>query len=54
MENVSYLERVDPFKKKEKGEVQLPPDRILKATVIRRPEELPTPIYIDPLQSVRR
>jgi hypothetical protein len=29
----------------------LPPDRILKATVIRRPEQLPTPIYIDPLQS---
>ncbi|MCP4885756.1 MAG: peptidylprolyl isomerase [Planctomycetaceae bacterium] len=54
MENVSYLQRVDPFKKKEKGEVQLPPDRILKATVIRRPEDLPTPIYVDPLQSLGR
>ncbi len=50
MENISYLQRVDPFKKKEKGEVQLPPDRILKATVIHRPEELPTPLYIDPQQ----
>ncbi len=54
MENISYLQRVDPFKKKEKGEVQLPPDRILKATVIRRPEELPTPLYIDPQQLLGR
>ncbi len=54
MDAISYLRRVDPSKKKEKNDVQLPPDRILKATVIRRPEVLPEPEYFDPLTELGR
>ncbi len=41
MDIISSLRRVDPSKEKKKGAVQVPPDRILTAEVIRRPEELP-------------
>lgn len=41
---ISALRRVDPSKEK-KNDVVLPPDRILSATVLRRPETLPEPIY---------
>ncbi|MEM8671488.1 MAG: peptidylprolyl isomerase [Planctomycetota bacterium] len=54
MENISYLRKVDPHKEKEKGEVILPPDRITKATVIRRPEVLPEPKFMDPMQQLSR
>ncbi len=47
MDVVSRLRRVDPNKKKGKGEVVLPPDRIIEAKVIRRPETLPEPNYVD-------
>ncbi len=47
MDVISSLRRVDPSKKKEKGEVVLPPDRILSATVIRKPDNLPEPVYVD-------
>ena len=47
MEAISYLRRVDPSKEKEKNKIILPSDRILKATVIRRPESLPVPKYVE-------
>ncbi|QDV61659.1 peptidylprolyl isomerase [Crateriforma conspicua] len=47
MEVVSTFQRVDPSKPKEKGELVLPPDRILEATIIDRPETLPEPEYIE-------
>jgi cyclophilin family peptidyl-prolyl cis-trans isomerase len=50
MDAISRLRRVDPSKKKTKGKVELPPDRIIEATVIRRPETLPEPKYWDPSQ----
>lgn len=46
MDVVSRLRRVDPSKKK-KDAIVIPPDRILEATVIRRPDELPEPKYVD-------
>ena len=48
MENVAQLRRVDPFAKKEEGEIVLPPDRILSAEVIRKPQTLPEPDYTQP------
>lgn len=54
MGNISYLRRVDPHKKKGKNEVVLPPDRLLRATVIRRPETLPEPVYYQPTQQPTR
>lgn len=45
MDVVSQLRRVDPSKKKEKTKMELPPDSIIEATVIRRPEVLPEPVY---------
>ncbi|QEF99929.1 putative peptidyl-prolyl cis-trans isomerase [Stieleria maiorica] len=42
------LRRVDPHKEKKKGEVILPPDRILEAEILNRPETLPEVIYADP------
>jgi peptidylprolyl isomerase len=47
MDAISRLRRVDPNKKKEKGQIVLPPDRVIEATVIRRPETLPEPQYLD-------
>ncbi|MCM2374035.1 peptidylprolyl isomerase [Aporhodopirellula aestuarii] len=47
MDNVSRLRRVDPTEKKEKNQIQLPPDAILSAEIIRRGEELPEPVYVD-------
>lgn len=48
MDAISRLRRVDPSKKKSQSHVELPPDRIIEATVIRRPETLPKPQYWDP------
>jgi peptidylprolyl isomerase len=45
MDAISRLRRVDLAKKKEK-QVLLPPDRIIEATVLRRPEQLPEPQYV--------
>ncbi|MGI9474103.1 MAG: peptidylprolyl isomerase [Rubripirellula sp.] len=49
MDAISRLRRVDPNKEKKKGEIVRPSDSILEATVIRRPEQLPEPLYFDPL-----
>ncbi len=49
MDVASQMRRVDPLEKKE-DEVVLPPDRILSAEVIRKPEELPEPVYAAPPQ----
>lgn len=46
MDAISRMRRVDPSKKKEKGEVVQPPDLIIEATVVRRPETLPEPDYL--------
>jgi hypothetical protein len=46
MDVVGRLQRVDPNEKKSKEKVEIPPDRILTATVIRRPEKLPKPNYV--------
>jgi len=51
MDAISRLRRVDPSKEKKEGEIVLPPDRIIEATVIRRPEELPEPKYVDLLKT---
>jgi peptidylprolyl isomerase len=51
MDVISRLRRVDASKEKKKGEIVLPPDRIIEATVIRRPESLPEPEYV---QATRR
>ena len=48
MDSVSRMRRVDPNKEKKKGELVYPPDVVLEATVLRKPEQLPEPVYIDP------
>jgi peptidylprolyl isomerase len=48
MDVVGSLRRVDPNKKKGKGEIVMPPDRVLSATVVRRPEKLPEIVYAQP------
>lgn len=45
MDLFTELRRVDPHKEKKKGQVVYPPDRIIEAEVIRRPDELPQPEY---------
>ncbi|MEM9826787.1 MAG: peptidylprolyl isomerase [Planctomycetota bacterium] len=45
MDVVSRLRRVDPSKEKKKDAIEVAPDRIKRATVIRRPDELPEPVY---------
>lgn len=47
MNNLAALRRVDPSKEKKKGEITLPSDYIIEATVVRRPEVLPEPKYLD-------
>lgn len=47
MELVGQFRRVDPTKEKQKGEVVLPADKILSATMIRRPEKLPEVQFVD-------
>lgn len=47
IENVCRMQRIDPSKEKKKDEIVIPADRILSATVIRRPDELPTPQYLN-------
>ena len=46
MDAVCRMRRVDPSKEKKKGEIVFPPDRIIEATVVRRPETLPEPKYV--------
>ena len=46
MECVCRMRRVDPSKEKKKGEIVFPADRIIEATVIRRPEKLAEPKYV--------
>ncbi|TWU48855.1 putative peptidyl-prolyl cis-trans isomerase [Rubripirellula tenax] len=48
MDVVSRMRRIDPSKEKKKDAIQIPPDRIIEATVIRRPAELPEPVYVRP------
>jgi peptidylprolyl isomerase len=45
MDAISRMRRVDPSKKKKKGEVVQPPDMIFEATMVRRPKTLPEPEY---------
>ena len=45
MEVVCRLNRVDPHEKKKKGEQEVPPDSIIEATVLRRPDTLPEPEF---------
>jgi peptidylprolyl isomerase len=52
MDAVGRLQRIDPSKEKGKGEIVIPADRILRATVIRKPDELPKPQYLN-LNTVR-
>ena len=52
MDVVSSLRRVDPSKKDKKNKMNVPPDRILTAEVIRRPETLPEPRYVDLQEAV--
>lgn len=54
MNAISRLRRVDPNKKKEKGEIVQPPDSIIEATVLWRPETLPEPVYVDPAEPRQR
>ena len=54
MNAISRLRRVDPSKKKEKGEIVQPPDSIIEATVLWRPETLPEPVYVDPTETRQR
>lgn len=48
MDAICRLRRVDPSKKKSKGKLELPPDRIIEAKVIRRPDVLPEPVFWAP------
>ncbi|MFG0289083.1 MAG: peptidylprolyl isomerase [Rhodopirellula sp. JB044] len=43
----SRMRRVDPTEKKEKNQIQLPPDAIIAAEIVRRGPELPEPVYVD-------
>tara|TARA_R110002049_G_scaffold4601_6_gene32857 strand:+ start:30387 stop:31829 length:1443 start_codon:yes stop_codon:yes gene_type:complete len=52
MDVVCSLRRVDPAEKDKKDKVIVPPDRILTAEVIRRPDELPEPKYVDVKQAI--
>lgn len=47
MHVIAALRRIDPSKEKKKGEIVLPSDYIIEATVIRRPESLPEPKYVN-------
>lgn len=47
MDVVSTFRRVDPKKKKDKKTIVLPPDRIIDAEILRAPENLPEPVYVD-------
>ena len=47
LDHFMELRRVDPTKEKKKGEIILPPDRVIKAEIIRRPDKLPESEYIN-------
>jgi len=46
MDLFTELRRVDPSKEKKKGEIVMPPDRIIEAEVIRKPDSMPDPVYV--------
>lgn len=48
MDAACSFRRVNPNEKKQEGMPSLPPDRVLSAEVIRRPESLPEPVYVEP------
>ncbi|WP_161604639.1 peptidylprolyl isomerase [Roseiconus nitratireducens] len=48
MDVIAEFRRVDPNKEKKKNEIVLPPDRILEAEVINRPDTLPEVNYATP------
>ncbi|QDV44972.1 putative peptidyl-prolyl cis-trans isomerase [Stieleria neptunia] len=48
MDVLGALRRVDPHKEKKKGAVIMPPDRIIEAEILNRPDTLPEVIYADP------
>jgi cyclophilin family peptidyl-prolyl cis-trans isomerase len=54
MDVVSRFRRVDPSKEKKKGEVVVPADAIIEATVLRRGDTLPEPEYFVPPGSPQR
>jgi len=47
MDTVSRLRRVDPTAKKEKTEIQLPPDAIIGSEIVRPGKDLAEPFYVD-------
>lgn len=47
MDLISKLRRVDPAEKKEQNQIQLPPDAILQAEIVRFGADLPEPEYVD-------
>ncbi len=53
MDVVSRFRRVDPNKEKKKDEIVMPADSIIEATVIRRPETLPQPEYVEASPAVQ-
>ncbi len=53
MDVVSRFQRVDPNKEKKKGEIVVPADTIIEASVIRRPDTLPEPEYVQSNSAAR-
>lgn len=54
MDVVSRLRRVDPTKEKNKNELQLPPDSIITAEIVRDAEDLPEPNYVDVQKEIEK
>ena len=54
MDVVSRLRRVDPTKEKKKNEIQLPPDSIISAEIVRDAEDLPEPNYVDVQKEIEK
>ena len=46
MDVLGSFRRVDPMKEKKKNEVVAPPDRVISAEIINRPETLPQALYV--------
>lgn len=47
MDIVSKLRRIDPTEKKKQNKIQLPPDTVVKAEIVRYGDDLPEPEYVD-------
>ncbi|TWU45953.1 putative peptidyl-prolyl cis-trans isomerase [Novipirellula aureliae] len=47
MDLLTEIRRVDPSKEKKKGEIIMPPDRIIETEVIRKPDSMPEPVYVE-------